>query len=242
MEKTTSQLIDRGSIKVSDGVSFRTKAECASLFGRNYSHIIPGGVPHPKEGKSQLIFWQEKENEGWENRYTFDEFNEISEFTERRKSKHQEWVNERIGHLNKRRNNIIFYKLKGEEYKFRGIFHLDEKETIASGLIIYKRISSEAPTYSPINENPIKDLRGLVLSGRLKENEEIYLFYREVEYPGRVTVDGKIRTPLGEFSPSKAAVMMMSSNPSNERNKENSNGYYQWKTWNGITIGDLRKI
>jgi hypothetical protein len=35
---------------------------------------------------------------------------------------------------------------------------------------------------------------------------------------------------------------MMSSNPSNERNKENANGYYQWKTWNDIPIGDLRKI
>ncbi len=242
MEKTTSQLIERGSIKVSDEVSFRTKAECASLFGRNYLHIIPGGVPHPKEEKSQLIFWQEKENDGWENGYTFDEFNEISEFTERRKSKHQEWVNERIGHLNKRRNNIIFYKLKGEEYKFRGIFHLDEKETISSGLILYKRISSEAPTYSPINEKPIKDLRGLVLSGRLKENEEIYLSYRGEVYAGRVTPGGKIRTSLGEFSPSKAAVMVMASNPDNERNKENANGYYQWKTWNDIPIGDLRKI
>jgi hypothetical protein len=144
--------------------------------------------------------------------------------------------------MNKRRENIIFYKLKGEGYKFRGIFHIDKEETISSGIIVYKRVSSEASTYAPENEKPIKDLKGLVLSGRLKENEEIYLTYRGEEYAGRITAEGKIRTHLGEFSPSKAAVTIMASNPNNERNKENANGYYQWKTWNDVPIGDLRKI
>jgi hypothetical protein len=242
MENQIDKLISRGFIKISDDISFKTKAECASLFGRNYSHIIRGGVSHPKEEKSQLIFWQERENEGWENGYTADGGKEIIKFTERRKSRNSEWVTERTGLLNKRKENIIFYKIKGEGYKFRGIFHIDEEETISSGIIVYKRISSEASTYLPLNKKPIKDLRGLVSSGRLKENEEIYLSYRGEEYAGRVTADGKIRTPLGEFSPSKAAVMVMSSNPSNERNKENANGYHQWKTWNDIPIGDLRKI
>jgi hypothetical protein len=144
--------------------------------------------------------------------------------------------------MNKRRENIIFYKLKGEGYKFRGIFHIDKEETISSGIIVYRRVSSEASTYAPGNEKPIKDLKGLVLSGRLKENEEIYLTYRGEEYAGRITAEGKIRTHLGEFSPSKAAVMLMASNPDNERNQENANGYYQWKNWDYVPIGDLRKI
>jgi hypothetical protein len=60
MEKTASQLIERGSIKVSDDVSFRTKAECASLFGKNYSNILMGGVPHPKDKRfNGIILWKE---------------------------------------------------------------------------------------------------------------------------------------------------------------------------------------
>ena len=122
MEIQIDKLIERGSIKVGEDFSFRTKAECASLFGRNYSHILRGGVSHPKEEKSQLIFWQEGENEGWENGYTVNGGKEIIKFTERKKSGNIEWVTERTGILNKRKDNIIFYRLKGEGYKFRGIF------------------------------------------------------------------------------------------------------------------------
>ena len=242
MENQIYKLISGGFIKISDDISFKTKAECASLFGRNYSHIIRGGVSHPKEEKSQLIFWQERENEGWENGYEVDGNKEIIKFTERRKSRNSEWVTERTGIFNTREENIIFYKLKGERYKFRGIFHIDKEETISTGVIVYKRVSTEATTYLPENEKPIKDLKGLVLAGRLKENEEIYLSYRGIEYAGRVTSTGKIKTHLGEFSPSKAAVIIMSNNPDNERNKENANGYYQWKTWKDVPIGDLRKM
>ena len=172
MENITRELIERGFIKISDDISFRTKAECASLFGRNYSNILRGGIAHPKEDKSQLIFWQEGENEGWENGYIVDENKEIIKFTERRKSRHSEWVTERTGIFNTREENIIFYKLKGERYKFRGIFHIDKEETISTGVIVYKRVSTEATTYLPENEKPIKDLKGLVLAGRLKRTRK----------------------------------------------------------------------
>jgi len=242
MENQIDKLIARGSIKISDDISFKTKAECASLFGRNYSHIIRGGVAHPKEEKSQLIFWQEGENDGWENKYFVDERNEITEFTERRKSRNSEWIIERTGIFNKRRENIIFYKLKGGGYKFRGIFHIDEEETISSGVIVYKRVSTEATTYLPENEKPIKDLKGLILSGRLKENEEIYLSYRGVEYSGRVTPSGRIKTSLGEFSVCKSLAMIVQSHPEHKKRDKFGNGYYHWKTWNDVPIGDLRKI
>ena len=242
MENQIDKLIARGSIEISDDTSFKTKAECASLFGRNYSHIIRGGVAHPKEEKSQLIFWQEGENEGWENGYEVNENKEITKFTERRKSRNSEWVIERTGIFNKRKENIIFYKLKGEGYKFRGIFHIDEEETMSSGVIVYKRVSTEATTYLPENEKPIKDLKGLILSGRLKENEEIYLTYRGVEYAGRVTPQGRIKTSLGEFSVCKSLAMLVQSHPEHKKRDKFGNGYYHWKTWNDVPIGDLRKI
>ena len=243
MEEIIRQLIERGSIKVRDEVSFRTKAECASLFGRNYSNILRGGIEHPKEKGSQMIFWQEGENDGWENEYVVDERKEIVKFTERRKSKQIEWVTERLEIANSKiKNNIIFYKLKGERYKFRGIFHIDVEETISSGVIVYKRISSESSTYPAENKKPIKDLKGIVSSGLLKENEEIYFSYRGEKYSGRVTLEGKIRTHLGEFSPSRAVVTLMSNDSSPGRSRESANGYDHWKTWNGIAIGDLRNI
>lgn len=242
MEETIRQLIERGSIKVSDNISFRTKAECASLFGRNYSNILRGGISHPKEEESQMIFWQEEENDGWENEYTFNEKKEIIKFTERRKHKHKEWVSERLKIADTRiKNNLIFYKLKGEEYKFRGVFQIDTEGTISSGLLVYRRVSSEAVTYSAENKKPIKDLKGLVLSGCLKENEEIYLSYKGVEYSGRVTSNGKIRIHEGEFSVSKSALIIMKKNSECEMNFERANGYSWWKNWRGISIGELRK-
>ncbi len=242
MKSTIEELIERGSIKVSDEIFFRTKAECASLFGRNYSHIIPGGIPHPKEEESQLIFWQEKENEEWENGYTLNEKNEIIKFTERKKLRFDEWREKRLMKNTEGRKNVIFYKFEGEGYKFRGVFFEYTDKSVPVGTILYRRDSLEAPTYYPENNKPIRDLKGLLLAGRIEEKEEVYLFYRGEKYTGRVTSEGKIKIHLGEFSPSKAAVMLMSDNPHNERNKENANGYYQWKTWKGTSIGDLRNI
>jgi ribosomal protein S24E len=242
MKSTIDKLIEKGSIKVSDEIFFRTKAECASLFGRNYSHIIPGGIPHPKEKGSQLIFWQEKENEEWENGYTLNKKNEIIEFTERKKLGFDEWHKKRLMKNTGERENLIFYKSEGEGYKFRGVFFEYTDRSVPSGTVLYRRTSLEAQTYYPENNKPIRDLKGLLLAGRIENKEEVYLFYRNTKYTGRITAEGKIKTYLGEFSPSKAAVMLMSDNPHNERNKENANGYYQWKTWKGTPIGDLRNI
>jgi hypothetical protein len=243
MEEIIRQLIERGSIKVSDEASFRTKAECASLFGRNYSNILRGGVAHPKEDRSQLIFWQEEENDAWENRYTVDEKKEIVEFTERRKSKQSEWVTERLEIANSRiKNNIIFYKLKGGEYKFRGIFNIDEEETISSGIIVYKRVSSEASTYFPENKKPLKNLKEIVERGLIKENEEIYFYYLNQEYPGRVTKEGKIKIHSGTMTLNKASMHLIMLTPECARNTKTVNAYFWWKTWNGTSLNELRKI
>ncbi len=238
MEETIRQLIERGSIKVSDNIFFKTKAECASLFGKNYLNILKGGILHPIDKKIRITFWQEGENELWENTHLENPEGEIIEFTERRKKEYSEWVSS----WKDKDKTIIFYKKNKEGYKFRGIFSIDFKRSTEEGRKIWKVISNESRTYPSKNIKPLRDLKDLLLAGKIKENEEIYLTYRGIEYSGRVTSGGKIRTQFGEFSPSKAAVVVMTSNPDNERNKENANGYYQWKTWNDVPIGDLRKI
>lgn len=86
-----------------------------------------------------------------------------------------------------------------------------------------------------------KNLKELVEEGILKEGEEIYLPYRGVETPGRITKDGKIETFLGIFSIGQSTVKIMSLNPRCERAIESANGYDWWKTWNGTSLKDLRK-
>lgn len=83
MEEIIDRLISSGKIRVTDNILFRKKSECASLFGRNFTNILRGGVPHPADKKfNGIIFWQEGENDRWENLYIENSEGEILEFTE----------------------------------------------------------------------------------------------------------------------------------------------------------------
>ena len=86
-----------------------------------------------------------------------------------------------------------------------------------------------------------KNIKNLIEEGLLKENEEIYLLYRGVEYSGRVTSSGKIKTVLGEFSVCKSLAMMIQSHPEHKKRDKFGNGYIHWRTWNGTTLRNLRK-
>lgn len=92
-------------------------------------------------------------------------------------------------------------------------------------------------------------LEKLVHLGILKNNEEIYINYKEEVYVGRIINNGaKIKTSLGEYrSISSAASQLLLSNPRCLRNIKNSkgetpnNGGYWWRTWNNIQLTHLFK-
>jgi hypothetical protein len=243
MEKTASQLIERGSIKVSDDVSFRTKAECASLFGKNYSNILTGGVPHPKDKElNGIILWKEGENDGWENSYTENRKGEIVGFTELKKVGHKEWVEEWAKEELKEDRRIIFYKKEGEGYRFRGIFLIDFERSIKEGEKFYQRVSTKANTYPPGNKKPLKDLKEIVKRGLIKEKEKIYFHYKDHEYSGRVTSEGKVEIHIGTMTLNRASWELMFLTPGCQRNTKRVNAYDWWKTWNGTPLNDLRKL
>jgi|LauGreDrversion4_2_1035121.scaffolds.fasta_scaffold859107_2 hypothetical protein len=92
------------------------------------------------------------------------------------------------------------------------------------------------------------DLEKLVLRGILKDNEEIYLHYRNEIYNGRIIEEGKkIQTDLGIFdSLSLAASPLMGSNENcqrkfNEKKFYNNNGWEWWRNWKGIKLQEIRK-
>jgi hypothetical protein len=228
---------------VSDDISFRRKSDCASLFGRNFTNILRGGVPHPADKKfNGIIFWQEGENDRWENLYIENGKGEILEFTELKKINHKGWIEEWSKDELKEDKRIIFYKKKGEEYKFRGIFDLDFERSKKEGKKIYRRSSTEAKTYPPRNKRPLKNLKEIVERGLIKENEEIYFYYKSHEYSGRVTSDGKIKIHLGTMTLNRASWELMFLTPDCERNTKRVNAYNWWKIWNGTSLDDLRKL
>jgi hypothetical protein len=86
-----------------------------------------------------------------------------------------------------------------------------------------------------------KNLKWMIDQGILKENEEIYLSYRGVEYTGRATSSGKIKTVFGEFSVCKSLAMMIQSHPDHKKRDKFGSGYIHWKNWKGTTLRNLRK-
>lgn len=137
---------------------------------------------------------------------------------------------------------IIFYKKKGEEYKFRGIFDLDFEISKKEGKKIYRRFSTEAKTYPPRNKRPLKNLKEIVERGLLKENEEIYFHYLNREYSGRVNKEGKIKIYSGTMTLNKASMHLILLTPECARKTKTVNAYFWWKTWNGTSLDKLRKI
>jgi hypothetical protein len=93
------------------------------------------------------------------------------------------------------------------------------------------------------------NLEKIVKNGLLKNGEEIYLPYLGEEYSGRVMENGKkIKTIKGTHSSlSDAASSLYQENQNCKINKLNkngtlpSNGWREWRTWNGVKLEGLRK-
>lgn len=94
-----------------------------------------------------------------------------------------------------------------------------------------------------INEkgkNPkLKGLKEMIREGILNNGEEIYLFYRDEKYTGKLTMEGKIETELGTFGIGQATLEMMHMNPKCESSLDTVNGYNCWRIWNGTKLKDL---
>jgi hypothetical protein len=91
-------------------------------------------------------------------------------------------------------------------------------------------------------KNPkLKGLKEMIREGILNDREEIYLFYRDEKYTGRLTKEGKIETELGTFGIGQATLKMMHLNPGCESSLDTVNGYNCWRVWNGTKLKDLNR-
>jgi len=96
-------------------------------------------------------------------------------------------------------------------------------------------------------------LEKIVEAGLLKNNEEIYLSYRDYMFSARIIEDGKfIETHIGKFkamSQSAGVIIATVDKGANVRYSATKtrpeevicNGWQHWKNWNGIPLSEIRE-
>ena len=225
--KDIQSSIERGFIKVGGKESFRTKAECASIFGRTYFRIVPGGVPHPREKNKRLVFWSEEYSGGvWKNEI----LDGGDTFMEEKKIGFDEWISKIEN--DKDAIRLFFWKNKNGRYTYKGEFLLDVENSILENKKIYRKIGEISPTFTPENGEGIENLKDLISLGRVSVDQKVYLSHQGIVFLGKITKNGMIQTEIGTANPSKSATLLTSSPV--------VNGYNRWKVWNGKTLGELK--
>lgn len=174
-EMNPQTYIDKGYIDVEDNVAFRTIADGASCFGRDYS----GGMqkayfPHPTEPNKYLWFMKLYENEQWNNSLSDDEefITEFSKIPE----KFREHIDQNIADSKRIHSRIVFARVKSPlgdlMYRFKGEYQIDLDASNHEVGLKYQRINTRVKTYRS-NDNV------RVISPRIKSVSNIESFYHE---------------------------------------------------------------
>ena len=150
MEQNPQTYIDKGYIDVKDDVAFRTIADGASCFGRDYSKGLQKAyIPHPAEPNKYLWFPKFYENEEWSNQMSDDEetITEYSKFPE----KFHEHIDKHIAEAEKVYSRIVFARVRSSlgdlMYRFKGEYKIDLEATNYEQGLVYKRIATRVKTY-----------------------------------------------------------------------------------------------
>ena len=148
-EMSPDTWIAKGKIRLEDKVAFKKSFEWCKVVGLNYSGWQRGGATHPNENNTILWFPKLYKNGVWDN--NFDE--NLGIIIE----KNIESEAAKIAHIDKCldemvQTRIVCARVKSVlgdiQYRFRGVFKLDTKQTNYINGVIWKRISSEMKTYS----------------------------------------------------------------------------------------------
>ncbi|TSI11081.1 AbaSI family restriction endonuclease [Lysinibacillus sp. BW-2-10] len=141
--------IEKGSIKLSDNVAFRTCAHVANVFGHSYNGYQRGGTKHPYYNDVMIWFPKLFPNGEWDNSISPD--GKVI----RERNVHEEKVDAHINDVinNQIHRRIVFAKVKGPlgevMYKFKGEFELDILLSKQERCLIWKRISDTVKTFPP---------------------------------------------------------------------------------------------
>jgi len=149
-EMNPQTYIEKGYLDISENVAFRTIADGASCFGKDYS----GGMqkawfPHPVEPNKYLWFLKLYENEQWNNQLSADE-KTITEFSKDPDS-FREHIDRNIRETERIHSRIVFARVKGPlgdlMYRFKGEYKMDLEATNYEVGCIFRCIATRVKTY-----------------------------------------------------------------------------------------------
>jgi len=193
-EMNPQTYIDKGYIDVIENVAFRTIADGASCFGKDYSAgMQKAWFPHPVEPYKFLWFLKLYENEKWDNQLSADE-ETITELS-KDPNTFREHIDRNVRETERIHSRIVFARVKGPlgdlMYRFRGEYKMDLEATNYEVGCIYRRIATRVKTYPPndggrpvektrasmgsIEEFYHENIRSLSVANRLKLSSLILL-------------------------------------------------------------------
>ena len=149
-EQSPQTYIDKGYIDIKDDVAFRTIADGATCFGRDYSRGLQKAyIPHPAEPNKYLWFPKFYENYEWNNQISDDEetITEFSKIPER----FREHIDRHIAEAERVHSRVVFARVRNPlgdlMYRFKGEYKVDLEATNYDRGLVYKRISTRVKTY-----------------------------------------------------------------------------------------------
>ncbi len=146
-EMNPQTYIDKGFIDVLDDAAFRTMADAASCFGKEYKGLQRGYIRHPVEPKKRLWFPKFYENENWNNQFSDDE-KTVSEFC-KIEGRANAYVNEAL--VSNTDVRLLFARVRGPLgdllYRYKGEYELDPEQTNYENGVVYRRKATRSMTY-----------------------------------------------------------------------------------------------
>jgi very-short-patch-repair endonuclease len=141
--------IRKGFISADDDVSFRTIADACNCFGNNYVSVQRAFFRHPIEDR-QLWFPKLYPNKDWDNELSLSE--EVIHM--RKIHNNDEFFEAQLTSTRQLKERLTFARVKSNlgdvMYRFKGVYKCDVDESNEKKHFIYKRVSKEAKTYSPL--------------------------------------------------------------------------------------------
>ncbi|MCP4520158.1 MAG: hypothetical protein GY827_00410 [Cytophagales bacterium] len=140
--------IAKGTIAIEDNVAFRTIVDACRCMGLNYAGYQRAGATHPYEKDTMIWFPKLYPNGVWQNSYD-EESGIIMTSNIKSLEEQKSHVDARLKDERKRR--IVFARIKDDlgdiNYKFRGVFEMDQDSTNYENGVVWKQISQETKTY-----------------------------------------------------------------------------------------------
>lgn len=150
-EMNPATYIQKGYLDVDEDVAFRTMADAASCFGKEYAGLQRAFIRHPTERDKYLWFPKLYENEDWLNTLSPDEevITEICKIPGRREPQ----VDSTIRTFEKDGRRLVFARVRSPlgdlMYRFKGEYLLDINATNYERGVVFNRVGKRASTYKP---------------------------------------------------------------------------------------------